>query len=328
LIIALLRGSTYLPLSNFWFGVLVLGIYTVIQQAENAYLVPRIMSRRLQLHPVVVFIGVLAGGLLAGAVGVLLAAPIIATARVLLSYVYAKLLDQPPFPPEEEAARELYPGEIDAILFDLDGTLIETDDEAVDGLARRLRALRWCLPGRDPARAARSILMACETPANRILGLLDRLGLDDELFGLGDRLRRMRGVHTVNNFRPVDGIGETLRDLHRRYHLAIVTTRSHQEAEAFLAQQELTDLVRVVIGRDDTWRLKPHPSPVRHAAQKLGVPEERCLMVGDTTVDIQAARAAGAYSAGVLCGFGDRQELERAGANRIFAATSDLMHWM
>jgi phosphoglycolate phosphatase len=328
LIIALLRGSTYLPLSNFWFGVLVLGIYTIIQQMENAYLVPRIMSRRLHLHPVIVFIGVLAGGLLAGAVGVLLAAPIIGTARVLLSYVYAKLLDEVPFPPEEERARELYPGEIDAILFDLDGTLIETDDEAVELLAQRLRALKFCLPGRDPARAARAILMACENPTTRILGLLDRLGLDDDLFGLGDRFRRIRGVHTVNNFRPVDGIGDTLRDLHRRYHLAVVTTRSHQEAEAFLAQQELTDLVKVIVGRDDTWRLKPHPSPVKHAAEKLGVPEERCLMVGDTMVDIQAGRAAGAYSAGVLCGFGDRQELERAGADQVFDATSDLARWM
>jgi predicted PurR-regulated permease PerM/phosphoglycolate phosphatase-like HAD superfamily hydrolase len=328
LLIALLRGSTYLPLSNFWFGVLVLGIYTIIQQLENAYLVPRIMSRRLQLHPVIVFIGVLAGGLLAGAVGVLLAAPVIATGRVLLSYVYAKLLDQAPFPPEEPEIRDLYPGEIDAILFDLDGTLIETDDEAVDILAGRLRAVKWCLPGRDPAQTARRILMAWETPATRVLGLLERVGWDDNLFRLGDRLRQVRGVHTVLNFRPVDGIGEMLRDLNRRYHLAIVTTRSHREAEAFLAQQELADLVQVVVGRDDTWRLKPHPSPVRHAAEKLDVPVERCLMVGDTMVDIRAARAAGARSAGVLCGFGERDELERVGADRIFQTTSDLMDWM
>ena len=328
LLIALLRGSTYLPLSNFWFGVLVLGIYTVIQQLENAYLVPRIMSRRLQLHPVIVFIGVLAGGLLAGAVGVLLAAPIIGTGRVLLSYVYAKLLDQAPFPPEEPEIQDLYPGEIDAILFDLDGTLVETDDEAVDILARRLRVVKWCLPGRDPAHAARRILMACESPATGILGLLDRVGLDDNLFGLGDRLRQVRGVHTVLNFRPVDGVGETLRDLNRRYHLAIVTTRSHREAEAFLSQQELTNLVQVIVGRDDTWRLKPHPSPVRHAAEKLAVPVERCLMVGDTMVDIKAARAAGARSAGVLCGFGERDELERVGADRIFETTSELMDWM
>jgi predicted PurR-regulated permease PerM/phosphoglycolate phosphatase-like HAD superfamily hydrolase len=328
LLIALFRGSIYLPLSNFWFAVLVVGIYAIIQQTENAYLVPRIMGRRLQLHAVVVFVGVLAGGLLAGAVGVLLAAPVIATLRVLLSYVYAKLLDLEPFPPVEEEAGELYPGEIDAILFDLDGTLIETDDEAVQSLARRLRAIRWLLVRRDPDRAARQILMACETPATRFLGLLDRVGLDDNLLGLADRLRRVRGVHSPLNFREVDGAGETLRDLSRRYHLAIVTTRSHRDAEAFLAQRELGDAVRVIVGRDDTWRIKPHPSPVRHAADQLDVPVERCLMVGDTTADIRAARAAGARSIGVLCGFGQHEELERAGADLILETTGDLMDWM
>jgi HAD superfamily hydrolase (TIGR01549 family) len=327
LLLAIFRGSTYLPLSNFWFAVLVLGIYTLIQQTENAYFVPRIMGRRLRLHPVVVFVGVLAGGTIAGAMGVLLAAPVIATLRVLLRYVYAKLLDQVPFPPEEDLA-EVYPGEIDAILFDLDGTLVETDDDAVDVLARRLTAMRWFLPKRDPVRVARHILMALEAPANRILGLLDRVGLDDDLLGVGDRLRQMRGVRAPLNFRPVNGVGDLLRDLNRRYYLAIVTTRGHRDAVAFLKQEDLTDLVQVITGRDDTWRIKPHPSPVRHTAEQLGVPVHRCLMVGDTTVDIRAAQAAGARSVGVLCGFGSRQELERAGADRILETTGELADWM
>ncbi len=139
LLIALIRGSTYLPLSNFWFAVLVLGIYLIIQQLESAFLVPRIMGRRLQLHPVVVFVGVLIGGMLAGVLGIFLAAPVIGTVRVLLSYVYAKLLDQDPFPPEVDEKGDVYPGEIDAILFDLDGTLVETDDQAVETLAHRLQ---------------------------------------------------------------------------------------------------------------------------------------------------------------------------------------------
>jgi predicted PurR-regulated permease PerM/phosphoglycolate phosphatase-like HAD superfamily hydrolase len=328
LLIALFRGSSYLPLSNFWFAVLVLGIYIVIQQVENAYLVPRIMGRRLQLHPVVVFIGVLAGGLLFGALGVLLAAPVVATARVLLAYVGAKLLDQDPFPPEFVEAGEIYPGEIDAILFDLDGTLLKTDDDAVEALSRRLWPVRGFLPKRDPARAARRIVMALEGPTNSIMSFLDRLGLDDNLFDLGDRMHQMRGLHTPLNFHPIDGVGAMLDDLSRRYRLGIVTTRSRLHAETFLSQEGLGDLIEVIVGREDTWRIKPHPSPVLHAAERLEVPVERCLMVGDTTVDILAARAAGAWSAGVLCGFGEKDELERAGADLIVKTTSDLAEWM
>jgi HAD superfamily hydrolase (TIGR01509 family) len=328
LLVAFFLGSTYLPLSNFWFAVLVLGIYTLIQQLENAYLVPRIMGRRLQLHPVVVFIGVLAGGLLFGALGVLLAAPIIGTLRVALSYAYAKLLDEDPYPPEFVEAGEIYPGEIDAILFDLDGTLIDTDDQAVEALTRRLQPLRRFLPGRDPAKIARRILISCEGPANSMLTFLDRIGLDDDVLDLGDRLRLMRGLSTPLNFRPQDGVVEMLQDLSQRYHLAIVTTRSRVHAEIFVSQQRLTDLVQVIVGREDTWRIKPHPSPVQHAAELLNVPVERCLMVGDTTADIWAARSAGARSAGVVCGFGDQDELERAGADIILETTGALKELM
>jgi HAD superfamily hydrolase (TIGR01549 family) len=327
-LVAFFQGSVYLPLSNFWFAVLVLAIYIVIQQVENAYLVPRIMGRRLQLHPVVVFIGVLAGGFLVGTIGVLLAAPIIATFRVLLRYVYAKLLDEVPFPPQFVEAGEVYPGEIDAILFDLDGTLVETDDDAVYTLARWLRPLRRCLPRRDEKRAARHIVMAIEGPSNSLLTFLDRLGLDDNLFDLHERLQRIRGLHTPLNFRPVDGVGETLLDLSHRYHLGIVTTRSRNDAATFLAQQGLSDLVQVIAGREDTWRLKPHPSPIRFAAERLNVPVERCLMVGDTTADILAARSAGARSAAVLSGFGEKDELERAGADLVLKSARELTRWM
>jgi len=138
----------------------------------------------------------------------------------------------------------------------------------------------------------------------------------------------MRGLNTPLNFRPVDGVGETLQDLSHRYHLAIVTTRSRGHAELFLRQQELSDLFKVIVGREDTWRVKPHPSPVLHAAEKLDVSVERCLMVGDTTVDMWAARSAGARSAGVLCGFGEEDELKRAGADLILETTSQLNRWM
>ncbi len=328
LLIAFFLGSVYLPLSNFWFTVLVLGIYIVIQQTENAYLVPRIMGRRLQLHPVVVFIGVLAGGLAAGALGVLLAAPIVGTFRVLLRYVYAKLLDQDPFPLKLVQPGEIYPGEIDAILFDLDGTLAETDEEAVQRLTRRLGPWRRLLPGRDPSRTARRFLMAAESPANSLLALLDRLGLDDNFMDLSNRLYRARGLYTPLNFRPVVGVVDALHDLGRRYQLAVVTTRSRAHAQAFLSQQGLEELFKLVVGREDTWRIKPHPDPVLHAAKGLGVAVERCLMVGDTTVDILAARSAGARSVGVLSGFGEEKELDRAGADMIVDSATELQHWM
>jgi len=98
ILIALLQGSTYVPLPSFWFALLVTGLYILIQQVENNYLVPRIIGRSLNLHPLVVIVAVVAGANLAGVLGALLAAPTLASLRVLVGYTYRKLLDEPPFP--------------------------------------------------------------------------------------------------------------------------------------------------------------------------------------------------------------------------------------
>ena len=60
------------------------------------------------------------------------------------------------------------------------------------------------------------------------------------------------------------------------------------------------------------------------AARQMGLEPQECLMIGDTTVDIRAGKAAGAQTVGVLCGFGDEKELRRAGADLILPSTADL----
>jgi predicted PurR-regulated permease PerM len=85
-------------LPPFWFVILILGIYGLLFQLENYYLLPRIMGYHLKLHPILVVLGALIGASVAGLLGVLLAAPVLATLRLFLYYVYYKLTDQPPFP--------------------------------------------------------------------------------------------------------------------------------------------------------------------------------------------------------------------------------------
>ena len=96
LIIAFFQGSTHLAISNVWFTLIVVLMYVVIQQVENNVLVPRIIGGSVHLHPVVVLIGVLAGASVAGVLGIFLAAPVIASVRVLGRYAYDKLVDVPP----------------------------------------------------------------------------------------------------------------------------------------------------------------------------------------------------------------------------------------
>lgn len=215
-------------------------------------------------------------------------------------------------------------GRIRAILFDMDGTLADTDDAYIGAAARVLRPLGFAFPGRDPARFLRWALMTSETPLNWLMTVPDQLGLDRPLAAFSDWIYRRRGQGAPSRFLLVDGAGPLLAELAARYPLALVTSRDRRGAEAFLEQFELRDYFKAVVSALSASRIKPHPAPVLHAAARLAVPPAQCLMVGDTTADIQAGRRAGAQTAGVLCGFGERAELERAGADAILERTSQL----
>ncbi|MGD8245229.1 MAG: AI-2E family transporter [Anaerolineae bacterium] len=106
-LVALIQGSGFIPLGNFWFAVLVAGLYFLLQLIENNFFVPRILGRTLKMHPLVVIIGLIAGGRLAGILGVLLAAPILATFRIIGRYLVRRLYDRDPFvEPAEESIEE------------------------------------------------------------------------------------------------------------------------------------------------------------------------------------------------------------------------------
>ncbi len=109
-LVALLQGTNFWGLSPAAFALMVLIIAVLIQQIENNILVPRIIGMSLQLHPLVVLVAALAGGILAGVLGVLLAAPVVATARICLGYVYGKTVGLDSWPGVLQVAPAVKPG--------------------------------------------------------------------------------------------------------------------------------------------------------------------------------------------------------------------------
>ena len=97
-LMALLFGSTWLPIPNWAFALLLVGLHIAFQQFDLNYLIPRIIGRSVHLPPLVVILGIVAGAIAAGVLGIPLAAPAIATLRVLGRYIYARLFDLDPFP--------------------------------------------------------------------------------------------------------------------------------------------------------------------------------------------------------------------------------------
>ncbi len=212
----------------------------------------------------------------------------------------------------------------DAILFDIDGTLIETDNRWATMLATRLAWVKRLLPRADVVSFSHAVVMGIETPGNYAIAGLERLGLAKYLGELGDRVRRSKGLATQAEQELVRGTRELLAELQPRFLLAVVTTRARPEANAFLTKLDLARYFPVVITRQDVMRMKPHPEPLLKAAAGLGVSPKRCIMVGDTSIDMRSARRAGALAVGVLSGFGTRAELLRGGAQVIIEYAADL----
>jgi predicted PurR-regulated permease PerM len=100
--LALLFGSTHFDIGNVPFALLVIGVYVLIQFIENQFLVPYVMGDAVDLPPLVVLIGALAGALAFGILGALLATPVIATGNLIFRYTYRKILEPAPLPPPPE----------------------------------------------------------------------------------------------------------------------------------------------------------------------------------------------------------------------------------
>lgn len=96
-IVALLGGSSWINIPNFAFVIVVVAVYLIYTQFDLNYLIPKIIGRSVKLPPMVVILGIVIGATVAGVLGVVLAAPTIASLRVLGRYVYAHLVEIEPF---------------------------------------------------------------------------------------------------------------------------------------------------------------------------------------------------------------------------------------
>jgi predicted PurR-regulated permease PerM len=105
-LLALSSTSNTLPfLSGVPFAIVVIITWTVLQNIEAIFLVPRIVGGRLNLHPFVVIVAIIGGASLFGALGIILAAPLVASGRVIAQYIHGKLTDHNPFPAYVPATR-------------------------------------------------------------------------------------------------------------------------------------------------------------------------------------------------------------------------------
>ncbi len=332
--VALFGGSTWMPLGPLPFAILVAILYVIITQIESVYLIPRLVGRRVRLHPAITFAGIINAAIVFGVLGVLLATPVIASARTLLSYVYRKLADLEPFESREPSQstiriRGVVGGhKITAVAFSLDGVLAEFDWGMAERMADRMHALERFLPRPQRVIAAQRLMMWVETGVNRSIGFLEWLKLDQDLKRIQPTLDHLRGFGDPTQMRLLSNVQDTLSYLSTQgYQLALISARPRAEVDMALAQLALSPtLFAVIVSRDDVRNLPPHSDAVAQVCTGLEVEPIQVLMVGDSDVDLRPARAMGLNTVGVLTGLGTTRNL--AEASLLLDGVGELDQWL
>ena len=227
----------------------------------------------------------------------------------------------------ETASGRIDLNRVRGLLFDVDGTLSDTDDHMVQQLARFLAPISGMFKGNDPRGFSRRLVMFSETPMNIAYNLADRIGLDAVIAGLYNWLTQKYSDQDegADDFRLIPGIKEMLAGLSGAYPMAVVSARDAHSTLRFLEHFDLLPYFETIVTSQTCRHTKPFPDPVEYAAAQLGLSPDACLMIGDTIVDVRAGQAAGAQTVAVLCGFGTQRELRRAGADLILSSTQDLL---
>jgi len=214
---------------------------------------------------------------------------------------------------------------VEAVMFDLDGTLIDSIEvyyRIVEVVLERLGvppvSRRTILEAASDGDFDWKQVLPSENPASR-----------DELIREGWRLvQEVYPDMFRNRVGLVPGAAEALRGLARNgMAIGIVTStpREHMADKIqILDQAGLLDLVGCVITADDAPRKKPAPDPLVVCGERLAVPPGKNVYVGDTRVDILAGHAAGMKTVGVLTGFDGRALLESARPSAILPSVADL----
>jgi pyrophosphatase PpaX len=203
----------------------------------------------------------------------------------------------------------------DPILFDLDGTVI-------DSVALIRESHRY---------ATRAVL-GVDLPDERLVANVGRPLIDQMRAFSADRAEELLRVyrewnhaHTRELLAAYDGIADLLESLRADGRtLGIITSKAGPTVDLAFDVLPIRHHFAVVIAAEDTDRHKPDPAPIALALERLGMAAGRACFVGDAPFDIVAGRAAGVTAIGVTWGFFDRAALAGAGATTIVSSPAEL----
>lgn len=205
-----------------------------------------------------------------------------------------------------------------AVLFDMDGTLLDTLEDLRDGVNLMLERRGY------PQHTTEEIRAFVGNGARKLMRLALPAGTDDaEVESVLEEYREWYRVNYCIKTRPYNGVKEILASLRARgVKVAVVTNKPDATAQQ-LAEKFFPGLP--AFGQRDEIPKKPAPDMVRNALEVLGVAAQDAVYVGDSEVDVETARNAGLPLIAVSWGFRTKEQLRAAGAETIVDTAEELL---
>jgi len=208
----------------------------------------------------------------------------------------------------------------DAVIFDLDGTLLYTLDDVTDSMNYMLKKHNFTLRSKDEIKSfvgeGAGKLMERAIPGGRSNPEFEKC-LEDYFSHYFANMQ--------NKTYPFEGISETVRKLYEGGCKIAVVSNKIDKATKDLTQVYFGDYIKVAIGQSGNIASKPAPDTVIQALDELGVASDKALYVGDMEIDIETARNSGTTSVAVTWGYMARKVLEESGAEYVIDKPQELL---
>lgn len=207
----------------------------------------------------------------------------------------------------------------DTILFDLDGTLLNTLEDIADGVNYALRKLEF------PERSLQEIRQFVGNGVAMLIRRAVPAGTSQELIDTCLKLNKeYYSAHVNEKTEPYEGILPLLSELRKKGFKIGVVSNKYDSAVKDLCRLFFSGLAEVAVGNMPGVPTKPAPDCVYTAIKELGSVRENTIFVGDSDVDVQTAHNAGLKCIGVSWGFRGRAFLEREGADIVIDTPEEL----
>jgi phosphoglycolate phosphatase len=206
------------------------------------------------------------------------------------------------------------------LIFDLDGTLVDSLPGIAATLNRTLTA--HGLPGHSDARVRSFIGDGIRNLILRALSITPDTATLESLLGL---YRKDYALSWKSGTTLYPGIGNLLDELQRKgFEMAILSNKVHDFTVEMVLVMFPSVRFAAVIGQREGIPHKPHPAGAFQIAHTLGASPDNCVMIGDSTMDIETASQAGMRAIAVTWGYHDRERLLAAGASKLIDSPCEL----